>query len=83
MIMDAGEPVADAEGTVSGFGTLGFEMSVGPTHLVVNSGQMMEDPTLRRVMCSTAAHSTLGLDNQNSTRLQDRRVARVSGVEVG
>ena len=83
VIMDAGEPVADAEGTVSGFGTLGFEMSVGPTRLVVNSGQMMEDPTLRRVMCSTAAHSTLGLDNQNSTRLQDRRVARVSGVEVG
>ena len=34
-------------------------------------------------MCSTAAHSTLGLDNQNSTRPQDGRVARVSGVEVG
>ena len=82
VIMDAGEP-AKREHVVSGFGTLGFEMSVGPTRLVVNSGQMMRDPTLRKVMCSTAAHSTLGLDNQNSTRPQDGRVARVSGVEVG
>ena len=83
VIMDAGEPAANEDGVVSGFGTLGFEMSVGPTRLVVNSGQMMRDPTLRKVMCSTAAHSTLGLDNQNSTRPQDGRVARVSGVEVG
>ena len=83
VIMDAGEPAANENGVVSGFGTLGFEMSVGPTRLVVNSGQMMRDPTLRKVMCSTAAHSTLGLDNQNSTRPQDGRVARVSGVEVG
>ena len=83
VIMDAGEPVTAGENIISGFGTLGFEMSVGPARLVVNSGQMMGDPKLRRVMCSTAAHSTLGLDNQNSTRPRDGRVARVSGVEVG
>ena len=83
VIMDAGEPVNTVDGTVTGLGTLGFEMSVGPTQLVVNSGQMIADPTLRRVMCSTAAHSTVGLDNQNSSRLQDGRVATVSGVEVG
>ena len=83
VIMDAGAPVSFADGTVTGLGTLGFEMSVGPTQLIVNSGQMMRDPTLRRVMCSTAAHSTVGLDNQNSSRLQDDRIAAVSGVEVG
>ena len=83
VIMDAGDPANDGEDVVRGFGTLGFEMSVGPTRLVVNSGQMMNDLKLRRVMCSTAAHSTLGLDNQNSTRPADGRVARVSGVEVG
>ncbi|MGB2000094.1 MAG: heparinase II/III family protein [Candidatus Puniceispirillaceae bacterium] len=83
VIMDAGEPATMTDGTVIGYGTLGFEMSVGPTQLIVNSGQMMGDPTLRRVMCSTAAHSTVGLDNQNSSRLQDGRLATVSGVEVG
>lgn len=83
VIMDAGEPVNAADGTITGLGTLGFEMSIGQAQLVVNSGQMMTDTTLRRVMCSTAAHSTLGLDNQNSSRLQDDRLATVSGVEVG
>ena len=83
VIMDAGAPVRATDDTVTGLGTLGFEMSVGPTQLIVNSGQMMTEPTLRRVMCSTAAHSTVGLDNQNSSRLQDGRLAAVSGVEVG
>jgi uncharacterized heparinase superfamily protein len=83
VIMDAGEPVNAANGTITGLGTLGFEMSVGQAQLIVNSGQMMTDPTLCRVMCSTAAHSTVGLDNQNSSRLQDGRLATVSGVEVG
>jgi uncharacterized heparinase superfamily protein len=83
VIMDAGEPIKTTDGAVIGLGTLGFEMSVGPTRMIVNSGQMMTDPTLCRVMCSTAAHSTVGLDNQNSSRLQDGRIASVSGVEVG
>ena len=88
VIMDAGDMVRDsmADGdtdVIAGSGTLGFEMSVGPTQLVVNSGQMMKDPTLRRVMCSTAAHSTLGLDNQNSSSSRDGRFASISDVEVG
>ena len=74
---------AGDDDVIRGFGTLGFEMSVGPTQLVVNSGQMMTDPTLRRVMCSTAAHSTLGLDNQNSSSPRINRFASISGVEVG
>ena len=94
IIMDAGDPAPAGPGAttkdgdnngdvIRGFGTLGFEMSVGPTQLVVNSGQMMPDPTLRRVMCSTAAHSTLGLDNQNSSSPREDRFASISGVEVG
>ena len=94
IIMDAGDPAPAGPGAttkdgdnngdvIHGFGTLGFEMSVGPTQLVVNSGQMMPDPTLRRVMCSTAAHSTLGLDNQNSSSPREDRFASISGVEVG
>ena len=82
VIMDAGD-MAHGDDIIAGSGTLGFEMSVGPTQLVVNSGQMMKDPTLRRVMCSTAAHSTLGLDNQNSSSPRDGRLASISGVEVG
>jgi len=35
------------------------------------------------VMCTTAAHSTVGLDNQNSTSLRTGRIANVSNVEVG
>ena len=88
VIMDAGDMARgdmdnDDERFIAGSGTLGFEMSVGPTQLVVNSGQMMKDPTLRRVMCSTAAHSTLGLDNQNSSSPREGRFASISGVEVG
>ena len=94
IIMDAGDPATVRDGAnardndqrgdvIAGSGTLGFEMSVGPTQLVVNSGQMMADPTLRRVMCSTAAHSTLGLDNQNSSSLRENRYASIAGVEVG
>jgi len=84
IIMDAGGPATTADDdSIRGFGTLGFEMSVGPTQLVVNSGQMMADPTLRRVMCSTAAHSTLGLDNQNSSSQRENRFASIAGVEVG
>ena len=83
VIMDAGDMVKGDDDVIAGSGTLAFEMSVGPTQLVVNSGQMMKDPTLRRVMCSTAAHSTLGLDNQNSSSPRDGRFASISGVEVG
>ena len=82
VIMDAGD-MARGDDIIAGSGTLGFEMSVGPTQLVVNPGQMMKDPTLRRVMCSTAAHSTLGLDNQNSSSPRDSRFASISEVEVG
>ena len=46
VIMDAGD-MARGDDIIAGSGTLGFEMSVGPTQLVVNSGQMMKDPTLR------------------------------------
>ena len=84
VIMDAGEPAPARDGReATGLGTLGFEMSVGPTQLIVNPGQMMTDPTMRRIMSSTAAHSTLGLDNQNSSSPQNGRIASISGVEVG
>lgn len=84
VIMDAGEPAAIRDGQdVTGLGTLGFEMSVGQTQLIVNPGQMMTDPTMRRIMASTAAHSTLGLDNQNSSSPRTGRMASISGVEVG
>ena len=84
VIMDAGEPAVIKNGRgVTGLGTLGFELSVGPTQLIVNPGQMMTDPTMRRIMASTAAHSTLGLDNQNSSSPQTGRIASISGVEVG
>lgn len=85
LIVDAGTPAPKQHGddVVRGLGTLSFEMSIGMTPLVVNAGQTAADPNLRRLLCSTAAHSTLSLDDQNSSDIAAGRLAKISGVEVG
>jgi len=85
VIADVGAPASREAGEdiTRGLGTLSFEMSVGSAPLIVNPGQTATDPKLRRLLCSTAAHSTLSLDDRNSSDLATGRRARVSNVEVG
>ena len=52
VIMDVGDPAVapqDPDRVVS-LGTLGFEMSIGSTQLVVNPGQTVSDPNMLRIM---------------------------------
>lgn len=85
LIVDVGSPAPSKAGreATRGLGTLSFEMSVGTTPLVVNPGQTTTDPNLRKLLCSTAAHSTLSLDDRNSSDPSDDRLAGVSGIEMG
>lgn len=88
VIMDAGSPPSavsesDGERRITGLGTLSFEFNVGQTPLVVNAGQTASDPQFNRLLCSTSAHSTLALDDHNSSDLGANRIAQISGVEVG
>ncbi len=85
LIVDTGAPVAldsNADSILS-FGTLSFEMSIGNSPLIVNAGQTAADPKLRHLLCSTSAHSTVSIDDQNSSDPNSGRVAKISGVEVG
>ncbi len=59
-------------------GTLSFEMSVGRERLVVNCGAHSSDPSWRQAQRSTAAHSTLVVDDTNSATL-----ASDGGIERG
>ena len=81
LIMDTGTPETDA--AVTGFGTLAFEFAVGQHLLVVNPGQTATDANLKRLLCSTKAHSTLTIDGQDSSSPGENRLARVSNLEIG
>ena len=81
VIMDVGKPATDA--TIVGFSTLAFEFSIGQNLLVVNPGQTATDVNLRRLLCSTKAHSTLSIDGENSSNPTKNRLAKLSGVEIG
>ena len=85
VIMDAGSPAQKSNGEplVRGFGILSFEFSIGSTPFIVNAGQTAADPNFNRLLCSTSAHSTLALDEHNSSDPSQNRIAQVSGVEVG
>ncbi len=76
VVLDAGPPPAARESATAHAGTLAFEMSDGATRLIVNCGGGRGQPRplpaeLASLLRSTAAHSTLVLDNKNSTRIRD------------
>lgn len=85
VIADVGSPAeeTDSDSLICGIGTLSFEMSIGTTPFIVNAGQTAADPDLRQLLCSTAAHSTLSLDDRNSSEVAEKRRAKISGVELG
>jgi uncharacterized heparinase superfamily protein len=76
VILDAGPPPLARLAPDGHAGTLAFEMSDGPQRLIVNCGGQrgLAAPlpaALAAGLRTTAAHSTLTVDNTNSTRIRD------------
>lgn len=79
LLFDAGTPEPAPPGTQQTHaGTLSFEMSCGKERLVVNGGAYTGNKgEWREVMRSTAAHSTVTIDDTNSSEiLSDGRIGR-------
>ena len=75
LIVDAGPPPVARVAPAAHAGTLAFEMSDGVVPLIVNCGGARGlprplPPALAAGLRSTAAHSTLVLDDINSTRIR-------------
>jgi uncharacterized heparinase superfamily protein len=68
VLVDAGPPPS-GPGLHGHAGTLSLEVSVGRERLIVNCGAHAGDADWRRAQRNTAAHSTLVLDDVNSTEL--------------
>ena len=70
MIADSGVPSRVARQAHAG--TLSFEMSAAKQRIIVNCGAFSgRDEAWRQVQRSTAAHSTMTVDDRNSTGLRD------------
>ncbi|MFQ5985470.1 MAG: heparinase II/III family protein [Alphaproteobacteria bacterium] len=83
VIVDAGPPPPPRFGHHTHPGTLSFEMSVGKERLIVNCGAYGgEDPDWRRAPRTTAAHSTVTVDDTNSLAVVDEGVGGRSPVRV-
>lgn len=72
MLVDAGTPAMARHAVMGCASTLAFEMSHGPYRLIVNCGGASAiapdmPPELAKGLRATAAHSTLCLDDTNST----------------
>jgi len=67
LLVDSGAPAPPGFDLHAHAGTLSFEMSVGRDRLIVNCGAHPGDPAWRRAQRSTAAHSTLVIDDTNSS----------------
>ncbi|MFW2831539.1 heparinase II/III family protein [Sphingomonas sp. ID0503] len=85
VIVDAAPPPTVAIASGGCASTLAFEMSDGPTRLIINCGRTDAfGPELGQGLRSTAAHSTLVLADSNSTAIHaDGSLGRgVSEVEI-
>lgn len=76
VVLDAGPPPPGRVSQTAHAGTLAFEFSDGLNRLVVNCGGGRDTalaliPDLQQVLRATAAHSTLVIDDTNSTRIRD------------
>ena len=79
VVVDAGAPPRGANSVEAHAGCLAFEFSSGPQRIVVNCGaSRFGPPELRLAARSTAAHSTLELDERSSASfglvLGERRI---------
>jgi uncharacterized heparinase superfamily protein len=84
LLADTGNPPPSGYDQFAHAGALSFETSIGRERLITNCGSVYpEDRSWRTVQRTTAAHSTLSIDDRNSTELIDtggigRRRAKVS-----
>jgi len=69
LIADTGVPPPHGLDTHAHAGTLSFEFSHGAERLIVNCGAHPSAPEWRQVQRATAAHSTLVVDDTNSSML--------------
>ncbi len=69
VLVDCGRPPAPGYDGAAHAGTLSFEMSVGRERLIVNCGAQAGSSSWQQAQRSTAAHSTLVLNETNSAAL--------------
>ncbi|OLP54005.1 heparinase [Rhizobium rhizosphaerae] len=70
VIMDVGTPLSPALSRTAHAGCLSFELSSGQHRFIINSGApSFAGERYRQMARSTAAHSTVTLDDQSSARL--------------
>lgn len=70
IILDCGAPAAPGFDMKAHAGTLSFEISWGAERIVVNCGAIAtRDPTWALAQCATAAHSTITVDDTNSSQM--------------
>jgi uncharacterized heparinase superfamily protein len=69
VLIDAGAPPPPGMDLHAHAGTLGIEVSVGRERLIVNCGACPGEAAWRQAQRSTAAHSTLVIDDVNSSEL--------------
>jgi uncharacterized heparinase superfamily protein len=86
LLVDAGRPAGPGFDSHAHAGTLGFEFSHGRERLIVNCGAQESGGDWRLAQRSTAAHSTLSVDDTNSSLLLEdgegiaRRPANVTAT---
>ncbi len=72
VIVDVGAPSTPPHASHSHAGTLSFEMSAGKERLITNCGATAgSNPGWRHSLRTTAAHSTLNLDDSSSSEIFD------------
>ena len=83
LICDTGRPPPFPFSERAHAGTLAFEFSVGPQRLIVNCGRPAHaQPQAHEAARSTAAHSTLVLDDVSSSRFAGGRLRRWFGRQI-
>ena len=81
VIADTGAPSLTGLGAHAG--TLSFEMSVGKQRIIVNCGAYAgRDSTWRLAQRATAAHSTLIVEDRNSTEVREDGTIGANGIAV-
>ena len=83
VLVDCGAPPRHGLDGHAHAGTLSFELSVDGDHLIVNCGAHPWSKEWQQVQRTSAAHSTLIVDNVNSSMLLPPRKAVGGGVRVG
>ena len=69
LIADCGAP--SSQDGFAHAGTLGFELSVGKQRLIVNCGSASAEPRWDGALRASAAHSTLTIDDTNSSEIKE------------